>query len=166
VKHFAFICLSFSGSNYFLPVHRLCKWNPASILGITAIFVGEWEGERGGQWPNYSALLEGREISIDLIHTPWPPLTHHFTAASFLRIIEIFVGEWEGGRGQWQLITVLCSPGRERSNYWFNSQPWPHTDSPFYGRRLIQQRKEGLHQILYCVHTYLWYCISMQEDTA
>ena len=151
MKHFAFICLSFSGSNYFLPVHRLCKWNPASILRITAIFVGEWEG----------------------------------------------------GRGQWQLITVLCSPGRERSNYWFNSQPWPHTDSPFYGStisqnnrnncvsregrevsidlihapwptlthhstagELVQERKEGLHQILYCVHTYVWYCISMQEDTA
>ena len=106
----------------------------------------------------------GREINIDLIHTPWPPLTHHYTAASFLRIIEIFVGEWEGGRGQWPNYYAL--PGRERSKYWFNSQTVTTTDSPFYGKRFNPTEKEGLHQILYCVHTYSWYCISMQEDTA
>lgn len=73
------------------------------------------ESENGGGGSDLITLLsrEGREISIDLIHAPWPPLTHHSTA-----------------------------------------------------RDLIQQRKEGLHQILYCVHTYVWYCISMQEDTA
>ena len=87
---FASICLSFSGSNYFLPVHRQCKWNPASILRFTAIFVGEWEGGRG-QWPNYSAL-----------------------------------------------------PGRERSKYWFNSRTVTNTDSSFYGRRVNPREKRGL----------------------
>lgn len=73
------------------------------------------ESEKGGGGSDLITLLsrEGREISIDLIHAPWPPLTHHSTA-----------------------------------------------------RDLIQQRKEGLHQILYCVPTHIWYCISMQEDTA
>ena len=60
------------------------------------------ESEKGGGGSDLITLVsrEGREVSIDLIHAPWPTLTHHSTA-----------GE------------------------------------------LIQQRKEGLHQILYCVHT-------------
>ena len=80
------------------------------------------------------------------------------------QIIGIFVGEWEGGRGQWPNYSVL--PGRKRSKYWFNSRTVTTTDSPFYGKRFNPTEKEGLHQILYCVHTYAWYCISMQEDTA
>jgi hypothetical protein len=60
-------------------------------------------GEGGGSDLITLLSWEGREVTIDLTHAPWPPLTHHSTA-----------GE------------------------------------------LIQQRKEGLHQILYCVHTYVW----------
>jgi hypothetical protein len=56
----------------------------------------------------------------------------------------------KGGGGS--NINYSALPGRERNKYWFNSRTVTTTDSPFYGRRLIQKRKEGLHQILYCVH--------------
>ena len=44
------------------------------------------ESERGGGGTDLITLLsrEGREISIDLIHAPWPPLTHHSTAGELI----------------------------------------------------------------------------------
>jgi hypothetical protein len=45
------------------------------------------ESERGGGGSESITLLsrEGREISIDLIHAPWPPLTHHSTARDLIQ---------------------------------------------------------------------------------
>jgi hypothetical protein len=114
------------------------------------------ESEKGGGGSDLITLLsrEGREVSIDLIHAPWPPLTHHYTAAPFLRIIEIFVGEWEGGRGQWPNYYAL--PGRERSKYWFNSRTVTNSDSSFYGRRVNPTEKRGLTpNIVLCTHIRL-----------
>ncbi len=44
------------------------------------------ESEKGGGGTDLITLLsrEGREISIDLIHAPWPPLTHHSTAGELI----------------------------------------------------------------------------------
>jgi hypothetical protein len=41
---------------------------------------------KGGGAVTLITLLsrEGREISIDLIHAPWPPLTHHSTAGELI----------------------------------------------------------------------------------
>jgi hypothetical protein len=59
----------------------------------------------------------------------------------------------KGGGGQCQLIIVLCSPGRERSNYWFNSRTVTTTDSSFYGRRVNLTEKRGLTpNIVLCTH--------------
>jgi hypothetical protein len=45
------------------------------------------ESEGGGEGSDLITLLsrEGREISIDLIHAPWPPLTHHSTARDLIQ---------------------------------------------------------------------------------
>jgi hypothetical protein len=43
------------------------------------------EGERGGSYLITLLSREGREISIDLIHAPWPPLTHHSTARDLIQ---------------------------------------------------------------------------------
>jgi hypothetical protein len=45
------------------------------------------ESEKGGGGSDLSTLLsrEGREVSIDLIHAPWPPLTHHYTARDLIQ---------------------------------------------------------------------------------
>lgn len=45
------------------------------------------ESEKGGGGSDLITLLsrEGREVSIDLIHAPWPPLTHHSTARDLIQ---------------------------------------------------------------------------------
>jgi hypothetical protein len=43
------------------------------------------ESERGGSDLITLLSREGREISIDLIHAPWPPLTHHSTARDLIQ---------------------------------------------------------------------------------
>ena len=69
MKHFAFICLSFSGSNYFLPVHRQASGTLRQFSDLQQYLS---ESEKGGGGSDLITLLsrEGREISIDLIHAP------------------------------------------------------------------------------------------------
>jgi hypothetical protein len=45
------------------------------------------ESEKGGGGSDLITMLsrEGREVSIDLIHAPWPPLTHHSTARDLIQ---------------------------------------------------------------------------------
>ena len=78
------------------------------------------------------------------------------TLRQFPELQQYLLESERGGRGQWQLITVLCSPGRERSNYWFNSRTVTTTDSPFYGKRFNPTEKRGLTpNIVLCTHIRL-----------
>jgi hypothetical protein len=70
--------------------------------------------------------------------------------------LQQYLSESVKGGGQCQLIIVLCSPGRERNKYWFNSRTVTTTDSPFYGKRFNPTEKRGLTpNIVLCTHIRL-----------
>ena len=134
MKHFAFICLSFSGSNYFLPVHRQCQWNPASIPRITAIFVGECE-RGGGSNLNYSAL-PGRERN-----------KYWFNSHTVTTTDSPFYGKRFNSTEKRGLTPniVLCTH--------LIHAPWPTLTHHSTARDLIQQRKRAYTK--YCtVYTH------------
>ena len=69
MKHFVFICLSISGSNYFLPVHRQASGTLRQFSDLQQ-YLSECEKGRGGSELITLLFREGREVSIDLIHAP------------------------------------------------------------------------------------------------